>query len=378
MKNIFFLLVVFLSFYLVFPAYGELRSDRLGDPIQSATFFGMGGAHSALDSGPLSLYYNPAALVLQKKIRFSLLTVSAGVGSDTLNRLKEYEDLLEKGTETEVLKELSGRTVYGRIGGTTQITAPNFAVSFTYRRSFFFTSRNSVFPVTRLSDFTDLTLMGGYGIGFGGYRKKPIRLGVSTRWTKRNGISRKFYVGDAREIENDVKDHTSNTGYGFGGSLGAQYELSSDPLKPSYTFSFVWHDIGDTSYTAGGTGEAPISDKQNMVAGAKATFPVRIFSSKEGMEYLTLALDYEKLNIPWKEEPFLKHIHFGTKLDTFNQSAYLGLYRSSISFGASFRWKFVELDLSSYAESLSVEANVDKDRRYLLSLRVDLPLLGSD
>ena len=372
-KKKLFLLLGFIFFFLSFAAYGSIRSDRTGDPIQAASFFGMGGAYSTLDSSPLSLYYNPAGLASQKSVRFSLLTLSTGVGKDTLSRLNEYKDLINEGTDAEVLRELNERTVYGKIGGTTQITAPNFAISFTYRRSFFFSSRNSVFPITRLSDFTDLTLMGAYAVGLGGYKKKPFRIGVSGRWTKRTGISKRFYVGDTKEVEDDVKNHSDNTGYGFGLSIGSQYEFFSDPLKPSYMISFVWNDIGDTSYTAGGRGELPVSDKQNIVVGAKVTFPTRIFSSKKSLNYLTIALDYENLDIPWKEEPILNHVRFGTKLDIAKQSLHLGLYRSSLSFGASFYWQFVELSLSSYAENLSVKTGVDMDRRYLISLRLDLP-----
>ena len=155
-----------------------------------------------------------------------------------------------------------------------------------------------------------------------------------------------------------------------------QYRLPV-PGSIEYTSSFVWHDIGQTTFGGPAAKDPPTPINQNIVAGAAIRFPIgggqsrralRRNGPKRSDSSLSLAFDYDHLETSWNREALVKHVHVGANLDLPVLSFQLGLNQTSFTFGTSFDIGIMKVALATYGEELGDYAGQRPDRRYLVSV----------
>lgn len=341
--------------------------------------FGMGRAYSAVADDWLALHHNPAGLALFEGVDFQVTELSLGINKETVSRYEEYTDLLDSGSGLSTFQGLAGRHIHARLGSTSQLTIPHFAMALIYQRIIDFENQNLILPVTTVRDTTDFGFAAGFGfgIGKGQNRTKRLRFGASLRYLRRTGGVRDIAIADLTNSDTDaILDEFSASGWGLGVTLGTQFQL---PFKSrsEYTLSFVWHDIGDTTFGKHTDVDRPDPIEANMTVGFAARFPIggaanrrvaRRFGHPRSNSSLTFAFDYSHLNKGTDEEHFAKHLHFGMNLELPVISLQAGFNQSSLTFGAGVNLGAIKLNAVTYGEELGDYAGQRPDRRYQISI----------
>lgn len=352
------------------------RANELYGPEAGVVPYGMGRAYSAIADDALSLHYNPAGLAMVKRLEFQLFDLRVGSNRDVLQSYKQLGDLGKSsgGSVADTLSRYSGKHIQGTAGNSTQLTIPNFALGFTYDVNTDFNMENQVYPVTRMRYTKDLGfhLGGAFSVG----KRKDFRMGTTLKYVKRTGGVRDVLISEIAGNRGSILERFSASGSGYGADIGLQYRLPT-PGRTEVTTSFVWHDIGNTSFGTAQQQNAPTRIEQNMVAGLGLRFPIggkknrrleRRYGPTRSTSHLSFAFDYSHLNKNWSEEHFPKHSHVGMNLDLPILSIQVGLNQTSLTLGTSFDIGIIKIALATYGEEVGSYGGQKVDRRYLLSI----------
>lgn len=356
----------------------EAGARELFGPEAGVTPFGMGRAYSAAADDWLALHYNPAGLAMVEGVDLQLTDLKLGASKDAFANFGDYKQLGEAGDSAQKLQTLSGKQVHANLSSITQLTLPKFAFAMIYDYNVGFDFQNNVYPKIRLRNTQDFGFIGGTGFGVGksNNRQKALRVGVAMKYLKRRGGVRDLTVARIGTESDSFLSQFEQEGWGVGATLGMQYQI---PVKSrvEYTVSFVYHDIGHTSFGKFHQAERPTRIEQNMVAGLMVRFPiggkanrrqVRRFGQPRSANHFTITADYSHLNISPDKEHFPKHLHFGINIDLPIVSVQAGWNQSSPTFGVGVDFKFLRVSAASYAEDLGGYAGQKVDRRYLISV----------
>ncbi len=351
-------------------------ASELYGPEAGVVPYGMGRAYSAIADDALALHYNPAGLAMVRKVDFQLFDLRVGTNRDVIQSYKQLGDLGKSsgGSVADTLGRYNGKHIQGAAGNSTQLTIPNFALGFTYDAHTDFNMENQVYPVTRMRYTRDLAFHLGAAVSAG--KRRDFRMGSSVRYVRRTGGVRDVRISDISGNRNAVTDQFGATGAGIGGTFGLQYRLPTQG-RTEFTTSFVWHDIGHTSFGGSHQQNGPTRIEQNIVAGAGIRIPIggkknrrleRRYGPTRSSSHLSFAFDYSHLNRNWDEEHFPKHSHLGMNLDLPILSIQVGLNQTSLTLGTSFDIGIVRVSVATYGEEVGSYGGQKVDRRYLLSI----------
>jgi hypothetical protein len=340
--------------------------------------FAMGRAYSAVADDWLALHYNPAGLAVVEGVDFQILDAKLGVSSDAVNNFGEYKKLGSSGSDAQKLTALSGKRVHANLGNVTQLTIPKFAVALVYDNRVDFDNRNQVYPQIRVRNTLDTGFVTGIGVGVGraNNRQKALRLGMSLKYLKRRGGVKDLTVANISNNTKALLDQFQATGWGLGATFGMQYQLPVSG-RAEYTISFVYHDIGNTSFGSFSQKDRPTPIEQNMTTGFAMRFPIggsvnrraaRRFGQPRSTNHLTMTAEYSHLNIGTDREHLPKHLHFGLNLDLPIISLQAGWNQTSPTFGLSLDLSALRVSAASYAEDIGGYGGQIRDRRYLISV----------
>lgn len=350
------------------------RGGELSGPEQGVVPYGMGRAYSAVADDWLSLYYNPAGLAQVNRVDLQLFDFKVESNSDVLRSYSQLSTLKGNGTLASTLNKFAGKHLMASASNVTQITIPYFALGVVYDAHTDFDFENLSYPVTQMRYTKDLEVVGGAAVPLD--KKKDFRVGFNVKYMTRTGGSRDIPIAQIAGNTKSITALFNQTATGVGGDVGMQYRLPV-PGRIEYTTSFVWHDIGQTSFGGPGAVNPPTAIQQDMVAGLGIRFPIggrqnrraeRRFGPKRSDSSLSLAFDYDHLNTGWNQEAPVKHMHVGANLDLPILSVQLGLNQTSLTFGTSIDIGVVRVALATYGEELGSYAGQHVDRRYLLSV----------
>lgn len=361
----------------------EAEGRELYGPDAGVVPFGMGRAYSAVADDWLALHYNPAGLAMVNRVELQLFDLRIGTGHDVVAGYKNMNDLKDssKGV-ANVLNEFAGKRVRAEFGNQSQITVPHFAIGLGYELQADLDIENTAYPQTWMRYTRELTFSVGGAVAAG--KKKSLRIGARFDYIKRKGGARSVAITEISGSRDSLVDKFSASGSGIAGTLGLQYSL---PLsgRTEVTTSFVWHDIGKTSYGGHMDPNRPSRSDDNMVVGMAVRFPIggkknrrleRRYGPTRSTSHLTFAFDYSHLNFGLDREHFPKHIHLGMNLDLPLLSIQAGLNQTSITFGASMDIGVLRVAAATYGEELGSYGGQRRDRRYLLSVGSSLGFKG--
>jgi hypothetical protein len=354
-------------------------ADTLSGPSVGVTPYGMGRAQSAIADDWLSLYYNPAGLALVKRVDLQVFDLRLESNSDVIHSYQDVKSLSTNSQSTLAgsINSLAGKNIMGDVSNVSQITIPHFALSFVYDQQVDFELQNLAYPITSATYIKDTYVMAGTGWSIG--KQQDFRIGASLRWIDRTGGSLSIPISEIMGNTKSIESLFSQSGTGYGGDLGMQYRLPI-PGQVEYTTSFVWHDIGDTSFGSSAAVNPPTRIEQDMVGGIAIRFPIggntnrrarRRYGQARSTSSFSIVADYDHINTPLSQVPLAMHLHTGVNLDLPIFSFQLGLNQSALTYGTSFDIGLVRVNLASYGEELGYYAGQKVDRRYLLSLGSD-------
>lgn len=351
-------------------------ADELLGPEVGVEPFGMGRAYSAVADDGLSLHYNPAGLALVNKLDLQIFDIRLESNRDVVQSYKQLGDLGKSGSGSvaETMSNYAGKHIMASAGNNTQLTVPNFALGLVYNTHTDFDMENLSYPTTKMRYTKDLGFYLGGAVAAG--PKKAFRIGATLKYIHRTGGVKNVAVSELMGNRAALTDRFSATGSGYGGDVGLQYRLPT-PGRTEITTSFVWHDIGHTSFGTAQQQNPPSRIEQNIVAGLGVRFPIggrknrrleRRYGKSRSTNHLSFAFDYSHLNYSTSREHLPKHLHLGMNLDLPIFSLQLGLNQTALTFGTAFDIGFLKVELATYGEELGSYAGQKVDRRYIISI----------
>lgn len=364
-------------------AASAAEARELYGPEAGVIPFGMGRAYSAVADDWLALHYNPAGLALVKKVDLQIFDLKVGSNRDVVKGYQNIKKVTDSSKDlAKILNEFAGRNVMADLSNHSQITVPNLAVGVSYDVHANVDMQNTAYPQTFTRYTKDFTLSVGGAVGLG--PRQALRIGAKVDFISRTGGSRILGIDEIAGSRDTIVDKFDVKGSGVGGTFGLQYRLPT-PGRTDVTTSFVWHDIGKTSFGGKMAADRPTRREDNITAGLAVRFPIggkqnrrleRRYGPARSTNHLTFAFDYSHLNLGPSQEHFPKHLHLGMNLDLPLLSLQVGLNQSSLTFGTSFDIGLIKVAAATYAEELGSYAGQRRDRRYLLSIGSSLGFKG--
>ncbi len=322
----------------------------------STRALGMGGAFTAIASGQDALFYNPAGLAKTKG--FDLTIMDIKLGADGLNAFTAYQNFQNaNGNVLNQLNSLFGQQLWMGAGGKTAFVGPGFGVSFFDMSHIALNMANPAFP-----NF-NIDLINDYG-GNVGFAFEPVPgLSVGTVVSRITRFGSVFPIGAstlANLNNNAIVNQLSNQGVGYGVDFGANFVMPM-PSKP--TFSFVWKNVGTTTFSLDtGTIRPPqIQDNITWAYGMNINLP--------GLD-INPALDFTNTNRT--DIDLSKKVNFGIEFAFPVISIRGGFHQGYYTLGVGTTLGAFHIDAATYGEELGVYASQQEDRRYLIEFSIDL------
>lgn len=344
--------------------------------------FGMGRAYSAVADDWLALHYNPAGLALVKKVDFQVFDIRVGSNRDVVESYDNVKNLSDSKNVASTLNGYAGKHVMAEISNHSQITLPHFAMGIGYEAHADIDMQNRAYPSTLMRYTRDFSVSFGGAVGIG--KRKDLRIGTRIELINRRGGAREVTIDEIVGSRAALLDRFSANGSGVSGTLGVQYRLPTSG-RTEFTTSFVWHDMGKTTFGSPSASNRPTQIDDNMVAGFAVRFPIggkknrrleRRYGPTRSSSHLTFAADYSHINYNLGEEHLPKHLHLGMNLDLPLLSIQLGMNQTSLTFGTSFDIGIIRVAAATYGEELGSYAGQRRDRRYVLSIGSALGFKG--
>lgn len=358
-------------------------AKELYGPEAGVVPFAMGRAYSAVADDWLALHYNPAGLALVKTVEIQPFDLKVGANQDVITSKDTIDGISDSSKSVSgVLNSFAGKTISANASNFSQITVPHFALGLSYEVNAAIDVQNTANPNVNMRYMKDLSFAFGSAVGVG--KRKDLRIGTRLEMIRRTGGQRELPLSEIVGNRATLIDSFKASGTGFSGTLGIQYRLPTKG-RTEFNTSFVWHDIGKTSFGKHMSQNRPQRIDENMVAGFAIRFPIggrknrrleRRYGPGRSTNHLTFAADYSHLNYSLDKEHLPKHLHFGMNLDLPLLSIQAGLNQTSLSFGASFDIGIVKVAAATYGEEMGSYGGQRRDRRYVLSVGSALGFKG--
>lgn len=351
------------------------RAAEIYGPEAGVVPYGMGRAYSAIADDWLALDYNPAGLALVRKVDLQLFDIKIGSNRDAVQSYSSVKSIgSSSGALSNSLNSFMGKHVMATAGNQTQITLPYFAAAFSYDVHADVDLQNRAYPTTFTRYTKDLAAKFGGALSAGA--RRDFRIGASIALINRVGGMRYLGIDEIAGSRATLADKFQVKGSGIAGTIGMQYRLPT-PGRTEFTTSFVWHDIGMTSYGSAFSKSRPDRTDQNIVVGMGLRLPIggkknrrleRRYGPDRSNSSLSFAFDYSHLNLSPDTEHLPKHLHLGMNLDLPIVSFQLGMNQTSLTMGTTFDIWLLKIAFATYGEELGSYAGQRRDRRYLLSV----------
>jgi hypothetical protein len=371
-----------LGAFFLLAAGSTAEARELYGPEAGVVPFGMGRAYSAIADDWLALHYNPAGLALVNGVELQLFDLRVGSNRDVVRGIGDAKKVTGSDNISDILNQFAGKHVTADVSSISQLTLPHVAVALNYNVHANVDMQNKAYPQTFTRYNKDLTFSVGAGYGLGPH--KNLRVGVRADFTSRTGGMRNVAIDELVGSSDSLVKKFNAKGSGMGATLGVQYRWPTAG-RTEVISSFVWQDIGKTSYGRVEELNRPTRNDDNMTVGSAIRIPIggrqnrrleRRYGPKRSVNHLTFAVDYSHANIPVSQEHLPKHLHLGVNLDLPLLSVQVGLNQSSLTFGTAFDFGFLRIAAATYAEELGSYAGQRRDRRYLISVGSALGFKG--
>ena len=371
MKAAGFALVVLLA--LPWPA-GAVTQE-LSVIYQSPRALGMGGADVAVGGQPTALFSNPAGLARMRPGRTTQLLVTAGLSHRTRSFFDAANEALDADTANEQQIELSD--VVRRFRGDNlhfnSHLLPNvswhgesWALSGAWLESVTFNGRTHQALGSAGAVSIDARRFSGAVVGAAHF-SGPMAVGISVKRLRMERLRKGYSVRELVEIteaDGSITDDVES-GRATGFDVGVQYDLA-----PGYrwrpTFGASVQNVGGMDF--GDAGKMP-----QIVSLGLAIEPHAPRTSR-----LRLAAEYfDLLHEATADTDHGKRVRVGAEWWPWERRRHAlalraGLYQGAYTAGIDVHLHALRLGLATYAEEQGAFMGQDRDRRYLLTVGLEL------
>lgn len=335
----------------------KVWSNELVQAGPGARSMGMGGTQISFITGAESLYINPAYLQQLKGFDFLIAKGEAAWSTDAQRLVEQYSNSSTTLGPSD-LANLANKNNYADVTAKSAFAMPYFAVgaySSNYLMEIFRDLSSLTYNTHFISDY-------GYAIGGSFPLGDMIQFGVTGRHVKRWGGQKELNIATLIG-SNDRNQLESNfTEKGFGNALDLAMNLKfSGNLNP--TLSFVWRDVGRTTFTANAGVEAPPSQPDNLIFGAS-------LRQDAGAANIIYAFEYK--NITTQGEDIVKKLHMGLEASFGLIDLRVGCNQSYLTYGLGIDLWLLKVDAAFYSEEIGAKLQDIRNDRYIVSATLQL------
>ncbi|MCB0340690.1 MAG: hypothetical protein KDD59_00505 [Bdellovibrionales bacterium] len=344
-----------LSFILIFVFVGPIWADEIVNTSTSVRALGMGNAYAAIVNDSDSIYYNPAGLADSKGYYWTIVDPKVGVsGYDAFQTLSNAQN---QGTFADTLRELYGKHIWLGGGLKMAFTMPYLAIAIYDNFDASMWVDNPVNP--QLNMF----LTNDYAIALGtGFKILPmLHAGFVVKRITRTGSREPFDLDTIGSLNpDDVFSNIQNEGTAYAADMGMNLVLDAG-IKS--TVSFVWRNIGVTTFKAEPNRLAPPSELDDMTLGGSLSFDA-------GLVGITPVMEVRYLNR--SEYQLGRRIHLGVEVDFPMVDARAGFNQGYLTYGVGLNLGLFRFDAASYGVELGEYPGQLEDRRYVLQFTAEI------
>lgn len=325
----------------------------------SARALGMGNAYTAIVADKDALFYNPARLANIKGINLTIFDPYIGAdGQDVYDTYTDFNDSTSSANQFATqLKRLYGRKVWIGGGAKAALAVPNFAIAGYDAFSGSAVMHNPAFPNLDVNFANDYGLAGGFAFNLA----PGLNMGFVGRRITRVGAQFPLGVSTLALLSSTaLQDRLNNRGTGYAMDWGLSMTVPT-PVEP--TFTFVWKQVGYTTFTQEFGSTAPPMMKDEMIAGIGLAVKAPLLTIRP-------AADFKYLNNT--KEQLGKKLHFGLELDFSIFKLRTGLYQGYYTAGVGVDIGLIKVDAATYGVEMGVYPGQLEDRRYVIQATLEL------
>lgn len=317
----------------------------------------MGGTCVSHVHGADSVFFNPAALARIDGFAITLAQAQAGISKSVLDVADQFEGSSD--FTAADLDKLYGKNFMADVSARAGFAMPyiGFGVySNNYTNMKFSDPTFPTFNMDFISDY-------GYAIGGALPLGANTSLGVTFRHIKRWGGAEEIDVSSLiGSNANSIADSNfQNRGVGHAMDLAVMTTLEH-PWKP--TFSFVWQDLGVTTFSQTAGSAPPPPQYDNLIFGASVQQELGFIDFTHAFEYKFIRTD--------SGDDLSKKLHLGTEASLGLVDLRAGLNQGYVTYGAGIDLWFLQIDAAVYTHELGTYAGQARSDNYNVSLTINL------
>ena len=234
----------------------SVRAAELFEQNLSVRALGMGNAYTAVVDDAYALFYNPARLYAVDGFNFRLMDPYIMVSDPT--RIMKLIDAQSGSDLKDQLEPFFGEPASTGLGTRAAFTMPRFGGAIYGDSQIGINLNNPVLPDLNLRAVVD------YGLAVGGsFPILPtVEVGAVIRRVIRQGGDLQIDSSTVAELDvNSITSEIQRKGAAFAMDLGA---VISAPGPADAALTFVWKDVGNTTFKQTGGPGAPPSQEQEI------------------------------------------------------------------------------------------------------------------
>lgn len=333
----------------------------------SVRALGMGNAYTAIVDDKDSLFYNPAGLAKVAGLNWTIVDLYAGAnGEDVYDTYQGFADVGSGSTAfANQVKSMFGKNIWIGAGAKTALAVPYLGVALYDSLAASAYLSNPAFPNMNINFINDYGAAAGFAFDL---VPKVLSAGFVGKKITRIGSSFPIGVSTLANLSSQqLQDDINNRGTGYSVDYGMNLTIPT-PVQP--TFSFVWKNMGYTTFTKDFGAKAPPMIKDEMIAGFGMLIDL------PGLD-IRPAVDFKYTNRT--DEQLGKKLHIGIELSFPIISVRGGFNQGYYTAGAGVNLGVIKIDAATYGVELGEYPGQHEDRRYILQGTLELgfdPSLG--
>ncbi|MCB0350291.1 MAG: hypothetical protein KDD38_03850 [Bdellovibrionales bacterium] len=340
----------------------KAHAGELFEVHSNARAMGMGGAFAALVEDEESLWYNPAGIAKNGGIFWTIADPKVGL-TDPTTALGIFSDLGSQSTFESALTDLGNAPIWIGASAKTSLIMPFFAAAYFYDVDVSMLSENPVSPSLTTNYIMDTGVALGTGWTMGGM----LQVGFAAKYITRSGVRKDWGTQEIADIiagtsSPDVifDSFTQTTGVGYGFDFGMNIIV---PTMVQPTVSFVWKNVGNTTFRAGLGEEAPPTEMQDMLVGASLLIDLPLIQ-------IAPALEVRHLNDG--DVQIGNKIHMGVEMGLPLIDLRAGLYQGYYTYGVGLNLGILKIDAASWGVELGGYPGQFESRRYMVQASINI------
>ncbi len=333
----------------------HVLGDELVEGHHSIRAMGMGGAYTGVVDTSEALFYNPAALSRISGYYWTIMDPYMAING---LEMAQTVQSLQGASDADALRAFYGKNIFGTGGLKSTVSTGHFAFGVYDDVRVATEMNNPAYPLLRLNGYNDMGFAGGFSFPM----TPGSAFGLAFRRFQRNGANVPLGATTIASYDASTMSGVTSKGTGYALDLGTMFTVDT-AVKP--TFSFVWKNVGYTSFTLdeGTTKVSTIKDE--MIGGLSLLVetPVVVVSP---------AIDFKYANRA--DIQLGKKIHLGVEVSTMLFDVRAGFHQGYYALGAGLDLAFLRLDVATWGVELGEYPGQREDRRIALQLTLELGL----